>query len=100
MIRALSPVAPDSTDERGHRRQLASAVNALQKFVAIPVGYVARVATAAVPDGWLACNGAAVSRTTYVVLFNAIGTTYGVGDGTTTFNVPTIAGTPQSIIKT
>lgn len=41
-----------------------------------------------VPDGWLNCDGAAVNRTTYQALFMAIGTTYGVGDGSTTFNVP------------
>jgi microcystin-dependent protein len=38
--------------------------------------------------GWLKCDGTAVSRATYAALFNAIGTTYGVGDGTTTFNIP------------
>jgi microcystin-dependent protein len=42
----------------------------------------------ALPAGWLECNGTAVSRVTYAALFNAIGTTYGVGDGATTFNVP------------
>lgn len=42
------------------------------------------------PAGWLACNGAAVSRTTYAKLFAAIGTTYGSGDGSTTFNLPNI----------
>lgn len=41
-----------------------------------------------VPTGWLECNGAAVSRTTYSRLFAAIGTTYGAGDGSTTFNLP------------
>ena len=39
-------------------------------------------------EGWLLCNGQAVSRTTYQELFATIGTTYGEGDGTTTFNVP------------
>lgn len=43
---------------------------------------------AAAPSGWLACGGQAVSRTTYAGLFAAIGTTYGVGDGSTTFNLP------------
>ena len=38
--------------------------------------------------GWLVCNGAAVSRTTYASLFTKIGTAYGVGDGSTTFNLP------------
>lgn len=46
----------------------------------------------AVPRGWLLCNGQAVSRTTYANLFNVIGTTYGVGNGTTTFNIPDFRG--------
>lgn len=41
-----------------------------------------------IPAGWLVCDGSAVSRTTYKALFDVIGTTYGVGDGTTTFNLP------------
>jgi microcystin-dependent protein len=41
-----------------------------------------------VPTGWLLCNGQAVSRTTFADLFAAIDTTYGIGDGSTTFNVP------------
>lgn len=45
-----------------------------------------------IPAGWLICNGAAVSRTTYAALFTAIGTTFGVGNGTTTFNVPDLRG--------
>lgn len=44
--------------------------------------------TGALPSGWLECNGAAVSRTTYADLFAAIGTTWGAGDGSTTFNLP------------
>jgi microcystin-dependent protein len=43
---------------------------------------------ASIPAGYLFCNGAAVSRTTYAALFAAIGTTHGVGDGSTTFNLP------------
>ena len=42
------------------------------------------------PSGWLICDGTAVSRTTYADLFAAIGTTYGVGDGSSTFNVPNL----------
>lgn len=44
------------------------------------------------PSGWLRANGAAVSRTVYADLFTAIGTTYGAGDGTTTFNLPDVRG--------
>jgi microcystin-dependent protein len=49
-------------------------------------------ATSAVTLGWLYCNGAAVSRTTYANLFAVIGTTYGAGDGSTTFNLPDFRG--------
>jgi microcystin-dependent protein len=45
-----------------------------------------------VPSGWLLCDGSAVSRTTYAALFAAIGTTYGAGNGSTTFNVPDLRG--------
>ena len=44
--------------------------------------------TSTIPSGWLLCNGAAISRTTYAKLFAAIGTMYGAGDGSTTFNLP------------
>jgi len=47
---------------------------------------------ATVPSGWLLCDGDAVSRTTYSDLFSAIGTLYGVGDGSTTFNLPDLRG--------
>ena len=58
-----------------------------------PAGIVAPFAGTSAPSGWLACNGAAVSRTDYATLFAAIGTTWGVGDGSTTFNVPDLRGT-------
>jgi len=45
-----------------------------------------------VPDGWLLCVGTAISRTAYSSLFTVIGTTYGVGDGSTTFNLPDLRG--------
>jgi len=44
------------------------------------------------PPGWLLCNGQAVSRTTYAALYDQLGTTYGSGDGSTTFNVPDLRG--------
>jgi microcystin-dependent protein len=44
------------------------------------------------PEGYLLCDGSAVSRTDYADLFTAIGTTYGAGDGATTFNVPDLSG--------
>jgi phage-related tail fiber protein len=57
-----------------------------------PAGNVAFSARSTPPTGWLAANGAAVSRTVYASLFAAIGTTYGVGDGSATFNLPDLRG--------
>ena len=54
----------------------------------IPTATIVPWTSASVPSGFLECNGAAVSRTTYSALFAIIGTTYGAGDGATTFNVP------------
>ena len=57
-----------------------------------PAGSVTMFASSTVPSGWLECNGAAVSRTTYATLFAAIGTTWGAGDGSTTFALPDLRG--------
>lgn len=58
----------------------------------IPAGTVMAYAGSTVPAGYLVCNGSAVSRTTYADLFAAIGTMYGSGDGSTTFNLPDYRG--------
>ncbi len=54
----------------------------------VNTGIVVPWGSASIPSGFLECNGAAVSRSTYAALFAVVGTTYGVGDGSTTFNVP------------
>lgn len=58
----------------------------------VPTGTIATYAAATAPAGWLICDGTAVSRSTYTALFGLIGTTYGSGDGSTTFNVPDLRG--------
>ena len=58
---------------------------------AVPVGATVEWPTATAPSGWLKCDGAQYSRTTYKTLFDLIGTTFGAGDGSTTFNVPNVA---------
>lgn len=58
----------------------------------IPAGVYLPYGGAVAPEGWLLCYGQAVSRTTYAALFDAIGTGFGVGDGSTTFNVPDMRG--------
>jgi len=57
-----------------------------------PVGVITAYAGSTAPTGYLICNGAAVSRTTYAALYAIIGTTYGTGDGSTTFNLPDLTG--------
>lgn len=58
----------------------------------VPPGFVGHTASATIPNGWLLCDGSAVSRTTYARLFLAIGVLYGAGDGSTTFNLPPMGG--------
>lgn len=60
--------------------------------VSSPAGVMQPYGGTTAPDGWLLCNGAAVSRATYSRLFTAIGTAWGAGDGSTTFNLPDMRG--------
>jgi microcystin-dependent protein len=53
-----------------------------------PAGAITGFGSDTPPDGWLLCDGSAVSRTTYAALFAVIGTNFGIGDGSTTFNLP------------
>lgn len=67
--------------------QISEALDKIMpELTPVPVGTVAYAHE--VPTGWLQCNGAAVSRTTYARLFKKIGPKYGAGDGSTTFNLP------------
>jgi microcystin-dependent protein len=58
----------------------------------LPYAGTSAVYSGTAPAGWLLCSGQAVSRTSFVDLFNVIGTTFGAGDGSTTFNVPDLRG--------
>jgi len=58
----------------------------------IPAGILAPFAGSTAPDGWLLCDGSAISRTTYSSLFAVIAATYGAGDGSTTFTLPDLRG--------
>jgi len=57
----------------------------------IPTATIVPWSDSSIPTGFLECNGAAVSRSTYSALFAIVGTTYGAGDGASTFNVPNLA---------
>ncbi|MDF2885151.1 MAG: Tail Collar domain protein [Clostridiaceae bacterium] len=58
----------------------------------VPTGAVHAFAGGIIPIGWLECNGSIISRNTYNNLFSVIGTTYGAGDGSTTFKLPDLRG--------
>ena len=57
-----------------------------------PIGTINAYGGATAPDGWMLCQGQAISRTDYADLFAVIGTSFGSGDGSTTFNVPDFRG--------
>lgn len=82
-IKAADPTDPDDLATKSY-------VDA--GVVTTPPGIVELYAGTTAPSGYLLCDGSAVSRTTYAALFAIIGTTYGVGDGSTTFNVPNLKG--------
>ncbi len=83
-----APTAPSGTKTT----QLATTAFVIDNASANPIGTVIQSASDTVPSGYLKCNGANVSRTTYAALFNVIGTRYGVGDGSTTFTLPDLRG--------
>ena len=69
--------------------RVAQMINALLP-PAVPTGAFMFFHATTPPEGWLACNGQNVSRTTYANLFNVVGTKYGAGDGSTTFTLPNL----------
>lgn len=82
---------PSSDPTTGNQATRKSYVDA-----SLPIGMIVQFAGSTVPvttsPAWKLCDGTAVSRTTYASLFTAIGTTYGAGDGSTTFNLPDLRG--------
>ncbi|THG81515.1 phage tail protein [Pseudomonas sp. A-1] len=83
----------DPTTDSSEILATTKALQASKKAVEDPlVGQVATFAMSAAPSGWLKANGAAVSRITYAALFASIGTLYGTGNGSTTFNLPDLRG--------
>lgn len=85
-MRAPTPASTSNSTD------IATTAWANAKFLPSPAGLVAPFAGKTAPSGWLKCDGSAVSRTTYAALFAAIGTLYGAGDGSTTFNLPNLIG--------
>lgn len=91
---AASAVVDNLTSQSGAAALSANQGRILNERImkAVPSGSILYTASNSVPDGWLLCDGTAVSRDEYSDLFAAIGTTYGGGNGATTFNLPDIRG--------
>ena len=83
---------PASITNGGFLQTDGSGNLSFQIVAGVPSGSVFCMAVATVPSGYLECNGAAVSRTTYAALFAIIGTNYGTGNGSSTFNLPDLRG--------
>jgi hypothetical protein len=81
-----------STTELNYVDGVTSSIQTQLTANATPAGVVSMWVTDTAPTGWLLCQGQAVSRTTYATLFGVISTTYGVGDNSTTFNLPDLRG--------
>jgi microcystin-dependent protein len=87
LLNTLNELSAALNDDPNFSTTVATALAAL-----VPAGTISQTARATAPTGYLICDGTAISRTTYSTLFDAIGTAYGVGDNSTTFNIPNLKG--------
>lgn len=67
-------------------------MSSISASASLPTGTIINFAGSTAPNGWALCDGSAISRTTFSSLFSVVGTTYGAGDGSTTFNLPDCRG--------
>lgn len=92
IVRGNDPQTEDLHQWQDHTGAVLARIDATGKFFGpiegMPPGAVSAFAGEGTPSGWLFCDGAAVSRTTFASLFTAIGVIYGDGNGSTTFNIP------------
>jgi microcystin-dependent protein len=86
----LTPISLGVTAPSGTSTTALATCAFVDAFDPTAAGTIHMWSTSTAPTGYLLCNGAAVSRTTYATLFGVISTTYGTGDGSTTFNVPNL----------
>jgi len=86
------PGVNPTLENQATRKAYVDAIVAAVIAGANPPGKIDAFAMSSPPPGWLFCDGSVVSRNAYVALFDAIGTTYGIGDGATTFNLPDYRG--------
>lgn len=90
-VNAQEPAIND-TNLNQMQLNIENAINAQVSGDTLPVGCIVPFTSDTVPENWLLCDGQAISRTEYDLLFSIIGTSYGVGDGSTTFNLPNLKG--------
>lgn len=91
-LAANTPTWKDIIQDSKNRMVTDTQITAWTDNIAVVAGMIMIWPAAVVPAGWLECNGSPVSRTTYGNLFDAIGTLYGGGDGSTTFELPDLRG--------
>lgn len=89
---AMGNLLPDQTGNTGEFLTTNGTTPSWAAVAQVPTGTILDFAAATAPTGYLACDGSAVSRTTYAALFAVVSTTWGAGDGSTTFNVPDLRG--------
>lgn len=85
-----SYVHTDNNFTTAEKEKLADLENGASET--LPVGTIIPYASSTLPEGYMICDGRALSRTEYSKLFQAIGTFFGAGDGSTTFNIPNLKG--------
>lgn len=88
----IRPQGAKSITENGTGIDVAAFSTVNVEVDSMPIGTISMFAGSTAPTGYLLCQGQAVSRTTYANLFTVIGTTYGTGNGSTTFNLPNLQG--------
>ena len=82
-----------SDEFNAYKTQATNSLNSsITSLVLVPVGSVVPFAGTSIPANWWACDGQLLSRTSYAALFAAIGTSWGAGDGLTTFGIPDLRG--------
>lgn len=91
-LNKLSGVTVTTTEINYLAGVTSSIQTQINSFASFPAGAVIAYAGSAAPTGWVLCQGQQLNRTTYATLFGVVGTTYGAGNGSTTFNVPDLRG--------
>jgi len=94
LVKSTAPSSPieGSTWYDSTNKMVKVYRNSAWDRVDVPAGVILPYGAASAPTGWLLCDGTAVSRTTYADLFAIVSTTFGTGDGSTTFNLPDMRG--------